>query len=69
MGAVPAASAGGAASTKAAPHSLQKLSPGWIGAPHFGQVATSGVPQLVQNLRPARLSRPHFEQRIFITLV
>jgi hypothetical protein len=46
------------------PHSPQKLSSGWIGAPQFGQAAMRGVPQLVQNLRPSRLSLPHFEQRI-----
>src|SRR5215472_4505679 len=63
-GAVPAASAGGTTSPNAVPHSPQKLSSGWLGAPHLGQAATSGVPQLVQNLRPARLSRPHLEQRI-----
>jgi hypothetical protein len=62
MGAVLAAA--GAASPNAVPHSPQKLSSGWIGAPHFGHEATRGVPQLVHNLRPSRLSRPHLEQRI-----
>src|SRR5216683_2678066 len=46
------------------PHSPQKLSPSWMGAPHLGHEATRAVPQVVQNLRPSRLSLPHFEQRI-----
>jgi hypothetical protein len=51
-GASPALAAGASLS---AAHSPQNLSPGWIGAPHFGQEATRGVPQVVQNLRPSRL--------------
>src|SRR5690242_2311944 len=53
------------ASLNAVPHSPQNVSPGWTGAPHFGQVVTRGAPHVVQNLRPSRLSLPHFEQRIF----
>jgi hypothetical protein len=46
---------------KAAPHSPQNLSSGWLAAPHFGHALISGAPQRAQNLRPSRLSLPHFE--------
>jgi hypothetical protein len=49
----------------AVPHSPQNFSPGWMAAPHFGQVAMRAVPQFVQNFLPTLLSPPHFEQHMF----
>src|SRR6516165_6448233 len=53
-----------------APHSPQNFSPGWLEAPHFGQVTLRSSPQFAQNLRPSRFSLSHFEQRmLFAQLV